>query len=179
MCNFCRSPWRAWMQCLRFNEMSHLQYRNISGLPKYYRTTKYYSHRFYYMQLTLQLHVVIKVYRTVLLIYCFIVKKDTSVTSTASTTTGSVQDCPCSSKAKFDQRCGTSSDPHGGLGCNMCGIPKCRACGFEIYPDCPTTSTTTTSTITTSTTTTSTIDTTGIFYFYLLNVDRTIRPLYQ
>ena len=29
---------------------------------------------------------------------------------------------------KFDYRCGTSDDPHGGLGCNHCGLKNCRLC---------------------------------------------------
>ena len=58
----------------------------------------------------------------------------------------------------------TEHDPHGGLGCNHCGLPKCRLCNDN--PDSPyiscseipdealptTTTTTTTTTITTTTT---------------------------
>ena len=89
----------------------------------------------------------------------------TQGTNTQSTTTGVVVDCPCIPDAKYDPRCGTSNDPHGGLGCNACGISKCRICGIDIYPACPvttTTTTTTTSTTTTATTTTQSTTTTGM-----------------
>ena len=57
---------------------------------------------------------------------------------------------------KYDDRCWNSDkhDPHGGLGCNGCGKPKCRFCdenpdshwiSCSTIPDITTTSTTTTS----------------------------------
>ena len=35
-----------------------------------------------------------------------------------------------------DDRCTNGKDPHGGLGCNAGGHPKCRFCGPP-FPACP------------------------------------------
>lgn len=61
---------------------------------------------------------------------------------------------------QFDGRC-ANNDPHGGLGCNGCGLQTCRYCGHSIYPDClsqsttidPSTSSSSTSSPSSSTTT--------------------------
>ena len=64
----------------------------------------------------------------------FTTTEGATITTTIATTV-EPHDCPCTDLASFDGRCGPN-DPHGGLGCNACGIPTCRMCGHNIYPDC-------------------------------------------
>lgn len=66
----------------------------------------------------------------------------TTTTTTIKTTTTTKEpeyDCNqvCGGNTFYDERCWTSSDPHGGLGCNACNKPKCRICGGSPYIACP------------------------------------------
>ena len=53
----------------------------------------------------------------------------TSTTPSSTTTTNLCNGC-----GTYDARCWTSQDPHGGLGCNACGKPKCRYCKSDDSP---------------------------------------------
>jgi len=54
--------------------------------------------------------------------------KTTAKTTTTTTTITTTAADPCNGCGTYDWRCWTDSDPHGGLGCNLCGKPKCRLC---------------------------------------------------
>ena len=48
-------------------------------------------------------------------------------------------ECDSCSRSKKDSRCANpGTDPHGGMGCNACGVSQiCRFCGFDHWPACP------------------------------------------
>ena len=48
-------------------------------------------------------------------------------------------DCDSCGGTKYDYRCADSGepDPHGGLGCRHCGLPRCRICQKEYNENSP------------------------------------------
>jgi len=69
---------------------------------------------------------------------CGAAQGSTSKTTTSSPTSQkpNARGC-CDDNSKTDDHCNDpGSDPHGGLGCNACGIRNCRVCGVGIYPAC-------------------------------------------
>ena len=44
-------------------------------------------------------------------------------------------ECDECAGTKYDWRCGSGQDPFGGLGCNHCGLQRCRIC--DENPDTP------------------------------------------
>ena len=82
-------------------------------------------------------------------------------TPTQTTTEEATPDCPCHPNAQRDDLClNPHTDPHSGLGCNVCSIQSCRICGIDGYPECSTATTTTTTTVSASVSSTSTATTT-------------------
>lgn len=46
-------------------------------------------------------------------------------------------DCDACHGSESDDRCyHPETDDFGGLGCNACGRPGCRFCGYDVYPPC-------------------------------------------
>ena len=66
-----------------------------------------------------------------------------STTEAVTTTTAEAADCSCHPSAQPDERClDPHTDPHTGLGCNVCNVQICRICDIEEFPCCPQATTT-------------------------------------